>query len=232
MRQLLLSLCLVSALQLKAAPTPDSSRNAPRSSISLHLGTTGPRLYYSHLLNQHHRLWGRVGAQYVARTRPFQVKVDQDAYVTVTPDFMIGLAEAGLKWYPFRRGTFFITAGAAYNWHPHLNLAITSQTEINLGGLLLTPRDVGTIDLRFRWPSVMGYVGGGFGRTVPRKRLGVGVEIGMLYLGKPRVSLNYDGFLEATTIDEQVPVVEHNLSGYRYLPSVNVTLTYGLGRVK
>jgi hypothetical protein len=60
--------------------------------------------------------------------------------------------------------------------------------------------------------------------------VGFGAELGMYYLGKPKVILNYDGFLETTTIDEQIPKVEENLSGYRYLPALTLFVSVGIGK--
>jgi hypothetical protein len=74
----------------------------------------------------------------------------------------------------------------------------------------------------------MPYAGVGLGKVVPKRRLSVGGEMGFFYMGKPRVSLDYSGFLETTTIDEQIPTVERNLSGYRFLPTLTISLTYRL----
>jgi hypothetical protein len=211
-----------------ASVYPDSSRRA--QSVSLHLGTTGPRLFYNHALLPAHRLSVRAGVQYIAYRQPFQVAVSKESNLTLSPDFMIGVVQAGLVWRPFKRGSFFVTGGAGYTWHPNLNVVMTTDNKLDLDGIELTPEDVGTVNLGLRWHSVVGYAGLGFGRTIPRRRVGVGVELGVFYLGRPRVSLDYSGFLETTTIDEQIPRVEQNLAGYRYLPSLNVTVTYRLNR--
>ncbi len=212
-----------------AGQQPDSGAVARRRhAVRLSIGTTGPGLFYHRQLSASQRLWLRVGGQYIAYRKPVRVDVSSESYITVTPDFMIGLAQAGLAWQPFRRGSFFLAGGLGYTWHPHLGAVITTDKKLNLGGLELLPEDVGTVNLALRWRPVVGYLGGGFGRAVPRKRWGAGVELGVFYLGRPRVDLAYEGFLETTNLDEQVPVVERNLSGYRYLPSLNFTLTYRL----
>lgn len=226
-----LLLCLSHAAFSSSFFPPDTTVKRPakaKQSVSLQLGTTGPGIYYNRVLNRPARLTLRVGGQYVAYRDPIRVKAGPDAYVTVKPDFMIGLAQANLKWHPFRRGSVFLTAGLGYTWHPTLSIVVTAENTLNFDGLVLTPEDVGTLNLGFRWRPVVGYLGWGFGRSIPRKRVGVGFEMGVFYLGRPRVQLAYEGFLETTTLSEQVPVVERNLSNYRYLPSLNVTLCYAL----
>lgn len=202
----------------------------PDQSITFQAGILGPGLFYNRVLSKPKRLMLRVGGQYIAYRKPVQIQTAPDSYLTVDPDFMIGTAQAGVTWNPFRKGSFFVAAGLAYTWHPDLRFVITANDKLNLGGLELTPEDVGIVNLGVRWHPVVGYVGWGFGRSLPRKRIGVGVEMGVYYLGRPTVQLDYVGFLETTNLSEQVPVVERNLSNYRYLPSLNLTVSYRLGR--
>lgn len=194
------------------------------------LTTTGPGITLSRQLSQAKRLDLVVQGQYIAYRKPVRVNVSSQSYLDIAPDVMIGLVQAGVNWHPFRRSSFFLAGGVAYSWHPFIRAVATTDTKLKLDGLELTPEDVGTVDLRLQWQSVLGYVGWGFGRAVPRKRLGVGVEMGVYYLGRPRVNLTYEGFLETTTLDEQVPIVENNLRNYRYLPTLNLRLTYNLNR--
>ncbi|GAB3024457.1 hypothetical protein [Spirosoma pulveris] len=199
-----------------------------RQAVSVHLGTTGPGVFYSRQLNSARRLTWRVGGHYVSYQKEIGIKAAKDSYLQIKPDFTIGIAEANLTWHPFRRSSFYVTGGVGYTWHPDLHLTLTTKDKLTLDGLELLPQDVGTVNLAFRWHPVVGYLGWGFGRSIPKSRFGVGFEMGLFYLGKPSVHLDYEGFLETTTIDEQVPLVERNLSNYRYLPSINLTLSYRL----
>lgn len=209
---------------------PDSTRQAIGQSVSLQAGTLGLGLFYNRELSRAHRLMLRAGGQYIAYRKPIRLETAPNSYLIVDPDFMIGTAQAGLKWNPFRRGSFFVAAGIGYTWHPTIGFTITANDKLNLGGLELRPEDVGTINLGVRWHPVVGYLGWGFGRTIPRRRIGVGLEMGVYYLGKPSVQLDYAGFLETTNLREQVGTVERNLSDYRYLPSLNLTISYALSR--
>ena len=224
----ILTICAISMAQAQDS-VGQATRQADQS-IGLQAGTTGLGLFYNRVVSRRHRLTARVGGQYIAYRKPIQIKTAPDSYLNVDPDFMISTAQAGLLWNPFGRGSFFVGAGVGYTGHPNLNFVITANNKLNLGGLELTPEDVGTIDLGVRWRPVVGYVGWGFGRVIPRRRFSAGFEMGVYYLGRPRVQLSYEGFLETTNIGEQVPVVERNLSNYRYLPSLSLTLSYALNR--
>jgi hypothetical protein len=199
-----------------------------KQSLGMQLGTMGIGLLYQRSFTTSERWVIRAGGQYVAYRKPIRVKTAPESYIQIDPDFVINIAQISMAYYPFRRSAFFVAGGVGYTWHPYMNFVVTANDKLNLGGLELTPEDVGTVDLGFRWQSVVGYLGVGFGQAIPRKRIGFGVEMGVYYLGRPSVNLDYEGFLETTTIDEQVPVVERNLSGYRYLPAINLTISYKL----
>ncbi len=218
------------ALNSSAQTLPDSLRPATPQSVGIQLTTTGPGVFYARELSRPHRLSLMVRGQYVAYRQRVRVETEPGSELLIDPDFMIGLAQVGLNWQPFRRGSFFLAGGVGYTWHPYLNAVASATDKLMLSGLELTPEDVGVVDLTVRWHPVIGYAGWGFGRVIPRKRWGVGFEMGVFYLGRPRVDLHYEGFLETTTLDEQVSVVERNLRKYRYLPSLNFHLAYKLTR--
>lgn len=224
-------ICLVGLHQPTCAShaPPDSLyRSQPQQSISAYLGTTGPGLVYNCVLSQSNRLILRIGGQYAAYRQTVRLRAASDSYIQIKPDITIGQALASLKWHPFPKSSFFVTGGVGYTWHPDMRFMLQAENKLDLDGLVMTPEDVGTVDIGFRWHPVVGYLGWGFGRSLPNKRFGVGVEMGVFYLGKPSVNLDYEGFLETTTIDEQVPIVERNLSNYRYLPTLNLTFSYTL----
>ncbi|GAB3940669.1 hypothetical protein GCM10028805_02820 [Spirosoma harenae] len=210
-------------------PPPDSLIDyRAKQSISAQIGTTGPGLFYNRVLSPSHRLSLRIGGQYIAYQQSIRLKATSDGYIDIKPDAAIGIAQAAVKWHPFARSSFFLVGGLGYTWHPNLSFVLTTQDKLDLDGIILTPEDVGTVKLDILWHPVVGYLGGGFGRSIPKSRFGVGFEMGVYYLGKPSLNVQYEGFLETTTLDQQLPIIERNLSNYRYLPSLNLTLTYKL----
>ncbi len=213
-----------------AQSQPDSLRRASPQSAGLQLTTTGPGVFYARELSRRHRLSGVVRGQYIAYQQRMHIETEPGSELLIDPDFMIGLAQVGLNWHPLQRGSFFLAGGVGYSWHPYLGVVASATDKLTFSGLELTPEDVGVVALTVRWRPVVGYAGWGFGRVIPRNRWGAGFEMGVFYLGRPRVDLTYEGFLETTTLAEQMSVVEHNLRHYRYLPSLNFRLSYKLTR--
>ena len=219
-----------SARYCSAQILPDSLPSGRPQSIGIQLTTTGPGIFYARELSRPLRLSLVMRGQYIAYRKRVRVETEPGSELLIDPDFMIGLVQAGLNWHPFPRGSFFVAGGVGYTWHPYFGAVASATNKLTFSGLELTPEDVGIVNLAVRWHPVVGYAGWGFGRTIPRRRVGVGFEMGVFYLGRPRVNLHYEGFLETTTLDEQIPVVERNLRNYRYLPSLNLRLTYKLTR--
>lgn len=222
---------LLAAIPARAvSPFPDSTHRPSPYVLTLAVGSTGAGLQVSRALPTKARLVARAGASYFAVRKPFALTVGDSSKIDVDPDFVIGVVNASLKWHPFRRGSFFLTAGGGYTWHPTVGGVLTARNKLNFGGILMSPDNFGTIQAALRWHRLLGYAGMGFGRSLPRRRVGVGVELGVYYLGAPRLELQYEGFLETTTLQEQVPTIERNLSGYRWLPNLQFNLSYALRR--
>lgn len=62
--------------------------------------------------------------------------------------------------------------------------------KVDFEGYALTPSN-GRVQLDFKANAVKPYLGLGFGRTVPRKRVGCKFELGVLFWGKPEVVDHY-----------------------------------------
>ncbi|GAB3897903.1 hypothetical protein GCM10028803_16630 [Larkinella knui] len=215
-------------MRLSAQTPPDSSLVKPAPyAIGLQLGSTGIGLQLAKTLRADSRLVGRIGVSYFAYDRVFRVKAGEGK-LNITPDLVVGIALASVKWHPFRRNQLFVTAGAGYTWRPNVKANVIAEGNVKFGGLQISEENVGVVNASLKWNSVLGYAGFGYGRSTPIRRLGFAVELGAYYLGSPKVDLQYTGFLETTTIDEQIPVIQNNLRSYRFLPSLQFLLTYGL----
>lgn len=206
----------------------DSTLRWKPSGVGIHAGITGVGAQLAWKLSSRPRLVLRVGVTYVGYKKKLELDIGQGSKIDFYPDVVIGIAQASIKWHPFRRGSFFLTAGAGYTWRPDLRLKIKAQNKLNLGGIEMKAEEFGTLGLGIKWSRIVGYAGFGMGRSIPKRRFGVGFELGCYYLGKPKVLLDLDGFLETTTLEEQIPLIERNMRGYRFLPNLQVMFTYAL----
>jgi hypothetical protein len=95
------------------------------------------------------------------------------------------------------------------------------------GETVFTPQEVGSFLFDLRYDNGFApFAGIGFGRAVPKKRVGFGFELGSYYLPKPKVTLS--GTERLSSMAEQEPKIQSNMDDWRYWPMVNLRLAVRL----
>lgn len=103
--------------------------------------------------------------------------------------------------YPFKKATFRITAGAYFGKDKLINVeghmpkevmdAANAVREyvpgINLGDNFIEAAQDGSVDAFVKINKVKPYVGIGFGRAVPKHRLGLDFDLGVMFHGTPKI---------------------------------------------
>ncbi|MCD8290585.1 MAG: hypothetical protein LUC91_03680 [Prevotella sp.] len=111
--------------------------------------------------------------------------------------------------FPFKHCAFHVTAGAyfgsteivkAYNKEPgalsvvndynNSEYGIQNPIGLQLGDYFLTPDEDGNVNAQIKAWACKPYVGLGYGRAVPNKRVGFMVELGCQFWGSPSVWCN------------------------------------------
>lgn len=151
----------------------------------------------------------------------------------VTGKFLVDL-------YPFS-GSFHITAGAyfggssivkAYNTEDGLlkdvadyNARVPESERIGyeLGNYLLTPDENGNVNAEIKTSSFKPYVGLGFGRAVPRNRIGFMFELGCMFWGSPKLYCNGEQLTEEDFGGDEGGVIK-TLSKINIYPVINFRL--------
>lgn len=140
--------------------------------------------------------------------------------------------------YPFRKSGFHVTLGAYFGASEiakannkengvlkelaAYNAANPSgQYGVELGDYLLTPDADGDFEARIKTASFKPYAGIGFGRAVPKKRVGFMVELGCQFWGSPKLYCNGTEIDENKTGDGDAGGVIKTLSKITVYPVVN-----------
>lgn len=145
--------------------------------------------------------------------------------------------------FPFKKSSFHLTVGAYFGNDKIVdveNSSATSQLQLvhawntanptyrvglELGDYLLTPDAQGHVDANLQTAKVKPYVGLGFGRAVPKKRLGFMFELGTMFWGSPKVFLNgNDHELTANDLGEDGGDILNKLSKFTIYPVMNFRL--------
>lgn len=93
----------------------------------------------------------------------------------------------------FPLSPFRLTVGAFQNSN-QIDLVSTDATSFDIGGTTFTPADVGILSSSTTFSSTSPYVGVGFDFELVN-RLGLNLDIGVLWQGEPDVTLTADGLL-------------------------------------
>jgi len=112
----------------------------------------------------------------------------------------LGAIGAYVDWHPFGN-SFKITGGLAYLL-TNLNGTSIIKDSVVQGELKLDPNKVGNIKTEIKTNPIAPYLAFGFGRSIPKHRLGFGVELGTYYIGAPKVSFVCSGILEPSSSNE------------------------------
>jgi hypothetical protein len=202
--------------------------------LGLNFGLPGVGLDFAYKINQSFSARARF------QTLPFELNdfeytLDgQDLLADVTLNFsQIGIVA---DYYPFKSSSFKLMAGVSY----FINNSFSATIAINdtlyvgedgsdaddLGDFVFYPDDIGTITIASEWGQIVPYMGLGFGRAVPNKRVGFGIELGAYYIGAPDVNVDATGMLTETS--EEEAGLEEGLSEYAWLPQINLRLSVRL----
>ncbi len=138
----------------------------------------------------------------------------------------LGSANLSAEIHPFKNA-FKITAGAAL-MVSRIDLIATPRDSLKQGDVSLGPDEQGEIFFGLTVPNLCPYLGIGFGRAVPKKRVGLNFEIGSYYIGSPKLAFRTTGMLEPTSSEEKK--LNNNLKTYYALPVITLGINIRLSK--
>lgn len=148
--------------------------------------------------------------------------------------------------YPFKKSSFHVTAGAyfgsskivkAYNEKEGILQDVADYNNdveagvipngkkigVELGDYLLEPDDDGNVNAHIKTASFKPYLGLGFGRAVPKKRIGFMFDLGVQFWGSPKIYCNGKQLTE-NNVDGDGGDIIKTLSKVTVYPVVNFRL--------
>lgn len=214
----------------EAPPKAESVYDSHAWGLSLNLTSNGIGAEISRSLLKNRKLVARLGGNYLAYDlKNFAYNNGSSAkpqYLIANANIVLGSIGAYVDWHPFGNA-FKLTGGLAY-----LMSKVTSTAQLRdstpQGDINISPEEVGQIKAEIKPSSAIApYIGIGFGRAIPKHRVGVSFEIGTYYMGSPNVDFYCTKMLEPTS--SMKTVLSDNLSPNQWLPrlslNVNIRLT-------
>lgn len=205
-----------------------------KHAIGINFGTQGLGLDYAYRINPHFS--ARMRGMYTNfEIQDYPYTLDgQDINVNVALDLQhVGLI---FDYYPSKNSSFKLMAGAAYFLQNNISLGIRIQDTLYIGDdgpdpddkgdFVYYPDDIGGIDLGVTWNQIAPYVGLGFGRAVPKGRIGFALELGAYYTGAPQIESASYGLIEISKAEEAE--LQDNLAQFAWYPQMNFRLSIKL----
>lgn len=132
------------------------------------------------------------------------------------------------EYYPWKKFSFKLLFGGAYIHSLTANALIMVDAPMMFGEIELTPEQIGEMEIELAYGGMAPFLGIGFGRSIPNKRIGLGLEVGTYYIGSPSVNMNASELLEPSASAEQERSFEESFRTLSWLPAVKFRLAVRL----
>lgn len=196
-----------------------------KSAVAFNAGAMGLGLEYAQ--NFHPKLNGRLKVNVLPYSlSDYKYKFDGNpTIINAEVDFLnIDLL---VEFLPFTRSSFKLVGGLGYFANGNISALVNYDGTFTYGEIELSESEVGNIEIGFDYSGIAPYLGFGFGRAVPRRRVGFGFELGAYYTGGPMVDINATGVLTPTA-SENIDRLQENMDGYAFLPHIKLRLAVRL----
>jgi hypothetical protein len=126
-----------------------------------------------------------------------------------------------------KKGGIRLTVGGAYGAKNEYTGKLRYKGTVVLNDIILTPEEMGYMKFLYTTQSpITPYVGLGLGRTVPKRRLNISLDLGTYYRGSPVIKVEATNLLRRNVENEDI--LNRNLAAFKWYPVANVRLAYKL----
>lgn len=151
------------------------------------------------------------------------LEIDDDV-VDLLANIESSIIDIGIEFLPFKNSSFKLITGLGILSKVKTNALITYTEDVKYGDITITKENIGEINADVSWNGMAPYVGIGFGRAVPKKRLGFGIEFGSYFTSSPDVILTATNLLSPTA--EQEDNLKEALKTFKFIPKIQLRLAY------
>lgn len=148
----------------------------------------------------------------------------KDDKVDLLANLELSIIDLGIEFLPFKNSSFKLTAGLGIISKLNTNAIITYTEDVKFGDVVITKKDIGEVNADVSWSGTAPYLGIGFGRAIPKKRLGFGIEIGSYFTSSPEATLTATKLLAPTS--KQEDNLKEAISSFKFIPRLQFRLAY------
>jgi hypothetical protein len=115
-----------------------------------------------------------------------------------------------------------LKAGAWYIDNPRYEFDASLAKPVSWGSITFTTEEVGSVATTIKTHQIQPYLGLGYDRFYVGKRTNISLEGGILYQGKPQVTMTANNMLEQSST--LAPILQRNLGDYQLIPFLQLQL--------
>ncbi len=225
MKKLLLFLALVNSFYTHAfEENPSDTSSIGRIGISAQVGTTG----YGGSLNV--RITKKIELTFGHSILDVSAKLatsfdGQKVDLTVTNKN--SFTTFGCNLYPSKKSSFHLMVGAVLSASEFPIQAISKDSQ-SYQKIIFSPEQLGKLDFTFKGAEVMPLIGIGFGRAVPKRRIGFGLDLGAAYMGNLKCTITATKAFEPVATQQNENVLNNAFSDFKWYPFLNFKLNIKL----
>jgi hypothetical protein len=246
LRNFILGLCLLATLPifgqnsmsaLKGSATSSTATFTKNVSVGLNIGlANGIGLDVAYRFSPH---WaGKLGLNYAQYTQKgIEYSYQSTTNGTTTTQRMsfdaavnISNLAATFEYTPGPKGRFKLIGGLTYFPQNTIDAGGQLLTTLKFNDVVLTPEDIGSGNVQIGFSQkISPYIGMGIGRTFPRKRLNLSLDLGTQYKGDYKVKINVKPGLLLKQNEDNAAILERNFNEKWYghfFPVLNLRLAY------
>ena len=229
---LLGALCLLMAVMCVHPAQAQWEQKAFSSlAVSLNGGTNGGALQLATPLNSF--IYLRGGASFIPLSysdtysgyyAPAQASFKYDLKAKLNPTGMLVVDV-----HPFKKSGFHVTGGVVFG-NRLATVSGSSPYPITIGDVTWEPSVIGIDEEIEAWvkiPAVRPYLGVGFGRAIPKKRVGFKVELGGIFQGSREIE-STNNIIRDNVDKENQETLDKILSNLSVFPYLNLQLSIKL----
>jgi len=225
MKKLLLLLMLLPAVyRASAQKAPADAASPHEQSISVIGGTQGFGAEYRYGLFSQLNLRLGFGVLPITANNVFTLS-DVHSNNTLSAKFTNIHLMAEVT--PFKSFKFLrVVVGAADILKGNGHVSVTPTDTYTYGSIVLSPDQVGSLDMDMNWSGVCPYFGLGLVKAFPTKRFNINLDLGTYYLNQPTATFAGTGIFSGNS--SQSSQLQQNVQNYRWLPVIQLNFNFKL----
>lgn len=167
--------------------------------------------------------------QELRHNQMYTIALPDSTSLQAEPQILTRFIDLKMGFAPFANRPYFrLLAGVSGALRQQYQGRFSTETGVALGGATISATDFGIVEAGIRWNIWRPYLGVGWRKILGKSRLSLRTDLGVYYLGSPRLHITYEGFLETTRLSDDIRVIEQNMKNYSYYPHLGLSLTYEL----